>query len=105
MTLIASMLLLSSTTYATESVNHKTHMVQKQAMTKQDMQAVFGTQHVKANALSQGEMVKTEGEFWQWVVLGIAAFLLTGDSSDHSSSNNQGGRHMNFAHGGGQMSQ
>ena len=66
MTLIASMLLLSSTTYATQSVNHKTHMVQKQAKTKQDMQAVFGTQHVKTNSLNQDEMRKTEGSFWYW---------------------------------------
>ena len=86
MTLMASMLLLSSTTYATESVNHKTHMVQKQTMTKQDMQAVFGTQHVKASSLGNGEMKKTEGAFWGWVARGLlaaAAFFLSGDSSKH----------------------
>ena len=72
MTLMASMLLLSSTTYATESVNHKTHMVQKQSMTKQDMQAVFGTQHVKASSLNQGEMARTDGKWYLWAGMGIA---------------------------------
>jgi len=64
MTLMASMLLLSSTTYAAETINHRTHMVQKQSMTKQDMQAMFATNKVKVNSLDNGEMAKTEGEFW-----------------------------------------
>jgi len=71
MTLMASMLLLSSTTYATETVNHKTHMVQKQSMTKQDMQAIFATNKVKVNSLDNGEMAKTEGE-WFWFYYGAA---------------------------------
>jgi len=73
MTLMASMLLLSSTTYATETVNHKTHMVQKQSMTKQDMQAMFATNKVKVNALDNGEMAKTEGEYGWWGAFAGAA--------------------------------
>jgi len=82
MTLMASMLLLSSTTYATETVNHKTHMVQKHSMSKKDMQAMFGTQKAKAIALNHGEMEKTEGQWWHWVILALAAFL-SGDTEQN----------------------
>jgi len=67
---MVSMLLLSSTTYATETVNHRTHMVQKQSMTKQDMQAIFTTNKVKVNSLDNGEMAKTEW-IW-WAAYGVA---------------------------------
>jgi len=72
MTLMASMLLLSSTTYAVETINHRTHMVQKQSMTKQDMQAMFATNKVKVNSLDNGEMAKTEGEWIWWAAYGAA---------------------------------
>jgi len=57
------MSLISSTTYAVETINHRTRMVQKQSMTKQDMQAMFTTNKVKVNSLDNGEMAKTEGEW------------------------------------------
>ena len=97
MTLIASMLLFSSTTYATESVNHKTHMVQKQPMTKQDMQAVFGTQHVKASSLGHGEMVKTEGEWFQFFLPFIVGIL--GGLAGHTLADESGYLHPGFHHG------
>jgi len=71
---MVSMLLLSSTTYAVETTNHRTHMVQKQSMTKQDMQAMFATNKVKVNSLDNGEMAKTEGEFLPALYWGYVAF-------------------------------
>jgi len=67
MTLMASMLLLSSTTYAVEV--SKTHNPAKQMMTmsKADAQQMFdksGVDMSKVKILENAEMEKTEGEWW-----------------------------------------
>jgi len=76
-TLIASMLLLSSTTYATEKFG---------TLNKADSQALFGQSNMHALALDQNEMMKTEGEFWGWVVAAIAAFIVGSDSRRNQGS-------------------
>ena len=66
MTLIASMLLLSSTTYAVEMSNSHAPK-QMMAMSKADAQQMLdkaGIDMSKAKVLDNGEMVKTEGENW-----------------------------------------
>ena len=65
---MTSILLLSSTTYAQGAVTHNTHMVQKTSFSKKDAQALFGTNKVKATALDNTEMKKTEGEWWQFLI-------------------------------------
>jgi len=58
------MLLLSSTTYATEKFG---------TLNKADAQVLFGQNDVNALALGQNEMMDTEGE-WFWVVIAALAF-------------------------------
>lgn len=71
MTLIASMLLLSSATYAVEM--SKSHNPAKQMMTmsKADAQQMFdkaGIDMSKVTVLDNGEMAKTEGEWWNFII-------------------------------------
>ena len=109
MTLMASMLLLSSTTYAVEV--SKTHNPAKQMMTmsKADAQQMFdksGVDMSKVKILENGEMEKTEGQWWQFVVWGIA-FIASGyyaQSQTKNLYNNQNGQRPNYGSGG-QMSQ
>ena len=82
-TLMAAMLLLSSTTYAVE-VN-KAYNPAKQVITmnKADAMSMLkdaGIEPSKVKMLNNGEMVQTEGEWWQWVVAVILSFLVSGDS-------------------------
>ena len=69
---MASILLLSSTTYAQGAATHNTHMVQKTSFSKKDAQALFGTHKVKVSTLNNGEMKKTEGEWIYWAYYGAA---------------------------------
>jgi len=85
MTLIASMLLLSSTTYAVEMGNSHAPK-QMMTMSKADTQKMLseaGIDASKVSVLDKGEMKKTEGEFWGLlvrVIVGlIAATVPTGD--------------------------
>ena len=75
MTLIASMLLLSSTTYAVEMRGSHAPK-QMMTMSKADTQKMLseaGIDASKVSVLDKGEMVKTEGEFIPyWVGYGIA---------------------------------
>ena len=86
MTLIASMLLLSSTTYAVEMSNSHAPK-QMMTMSKADAQQMLdkaGIDMSNAKVLDNGEMKKTEGEFWGFlvrIIIGvIAATVPTGDN-------------------------
>ena len=87
---MASMLLLSSTTYAVEV--SKAHNPAKQMITMSkadtlDMLESAGIEASKVKMLDSGEMVQTEGEFWQWLVAAAIAFLLSGDSRQKNQVN------------------
>lgn len=74
--LMASMLLLSSSSYAVEL--GKVNMPAKQAivLSKADMNGMLkeaGIEPGHVKMLDNGEMAQTEGEFWGWLV----AFLVT----------------------------
>jgi len=76
MTLIASMLLLSSTTYAVEMSNSHAPK-QMMTMSKADTQKMLseaGIDASRVSVLDKGEMVKTEGEYlpWYWIGYGAA---------------------------------
>jgi len=85
------MSLISSTTYAVETINHRTRMVQKQSMTKQDMQAMFTTNKVKVNSLDNGEMAKTEGEWFQFLLPFLISVI--GGALSHEVANESGYLH------------
>ena len=75
MTLMASMLLLSSTTYAVEV--SKAHNPAKQMITMSkadtlDMLKDAGIETSKVKMLDNGEMVQTEGEWFWWALYGAA---------------------------------
>jgi len=91
---MASILLLSSTTYAQGAATHNTHMVQKTSFSKKDAQALFGTNKVKVSTLNNGEMAKTEGEFW-WHVLWYVGVSLLGGAITHTVSDQSGYLHGN----------
>ena len=65
MTLIASMLLLSSTTYASEKFG---------TLNKADSHVLFGQVDVNALALGQSEMMETEGE-WAWLIVMLLGWV------------------------------
>lgn len=78
MTLMAFMLLLSSTTYAVE-------------VSKSQKQMMFNKTGIDMNnvtVLDNSEMAKTEGEAWWWVVAAVVAFLAAGDSRRNNNDNN-----------------
>ena len=85
MTLMASMLLLSSTTYAVEI--SKSHIpTQMTTMSKAEaikMLKDAGVEPSKIAMLDKNEMVKTEGEWWIRALIFLASFLFHGDSSNH----------------------
>ena len=90
-TLMAAMLLLSSTTYAVET--SKISNPAKQMMTMSKSEAIqmlkdAGVEPSKIAMLENGEMAKTEGEGWWWVVAAVATFLLSGDSRRNNNSQN-----------------
>ena len=71
MTLMASMLLLSSTTYAVEMSTSHNPVKEMTSMSKADAQKMFGEAGIdmkKVTMLENGEMAKTEGEFWGWII-------------------------------------
>jgi len=74
MSLTASMLLLSSTTYAVEMSNSHmpTHMTTMSKAEATQMLKDAGVEPSKIKMLENGEMAKTEGEFWPWVYYGAA---------------------------------
>jgi len=63
---MASMLLLSSTTYAVEMSNSHmpTHMTSMSKAEATQMLKDAGVEPSKIKMLDNGEMAKTEGEFW-----------------------------------------
>jgi len=65
MTLMASMLLLSSTTYASEKFG---------TLNKADSHVLFGQVDVNALALGQSEMMETEGE-WAWLIVMLLGWV------------------------------
>ena len=77
-TLMASMLLLSSTTYAVELSKTSNPAVQMTTMSKAEVIRMLkdaGVEPSKIKMLKNGEMAQTEGE-WFWVIgvlLGLAA--------------------------------
>jgi len=76
MTLIASMLLLSSTTYAVEMSNSHAPK-QMMTMSKADTQKMLseaGIDASRVSVLDKGEMVKTEGQYGWWGALAGAAY-------------------------------
>ncbi len=83
-TLMASMLLLSSTTYAVEM--SKSHMpTQMTTMSKSEaiqMLKDAGVEPSKIAMLENGEMAKTEGEFW-WLLIPIIAGIAGGIVAGH----------------------
>jgi len=90
MTLMASMLLLSSTTYAQGAVTHNT------SFSKKDAQALFGTNKVKATTLNNGEMAKTEAEGIWGAWFGASAY--TGyNIGGYMSTGQWGGTMSGFA--------
>jgi hypothetical protein len=42
-----------------------------------------GVEPSKIKMLENGEMAKTEGEWWHWVALFVLSFFLHGDSLNH----------------------
>jgi len=78
-TLMASMLLLSSTTYAVEMSKSHNPAMQMTTMSKSEaiqMLKDAGVEPSKIKMLENGEMAKTEGEFWGFVfkILWAVAF-------------------------------
>jgi len=79
MTLMASMLLLSSTTYAVEMSKSHNPAMQMTTMSKSEaiqMLKDAGVEPSKIKMLENGEMAKTEGEFWNiifYILLGTLA--------------------------------
>ena len=73
MVLIASMLLLSTATYA-QSIT--TNTKNTTSFNKKDTQALFGTNKVKTSKLDVDEMQKTEGQWSGWVGAGVAGHLV-----------------------------
>jgi len=91
MTLMASMLLLSSTTYAVEMSKSHNPAMQMTTMSKSEaiqMLKDAGVEPSKIAMLENGEMAKTEGEGWWWLVAAAVAFLLSGDSQRNNNSQN-----------------
>jgi len=84
MSLTASMLLLSSTTYAVEMSNSHmpTHMTTMSKAEATQMLKDAGVEPSKIKILDNGEMAKTEGQWWHWILLGLAA-LISGSNSDN----------------------
>lgn len=82
MTLMASMLLLSSTTYAVEMSKSHNPVMQMTTMSKSEaiqMLKDAGVEPSKIKMLENGEMAKTEGEFWWFlipVLLGVGGGLI-----------------------------
>lgn len=70
MTLMAFMLLLSSTTYAVEMSKSHNPTMQMTTMSKAEAIQLLkeaGVEPSKIKMLENGEMVKTEGEFWNFI--------------------------------------
>ena len=82
MTLMAFMLLLSSTTYAVEMSKSHNPTMQMTTMSKAEaiqMLKDAGVEPSKIKMLENGEMAKTEGEFWWFFIpmlLGIGGGLI-----------------------------
>ena len=75
MTLMASMLLLSQATYAVEMSKTHNQVTQMTTMSKSEaiqMLKDAGVESSKIAMLENGEMAKTEGEFWWWIGYGAA---------------------------------
>ncbi len=84
-TLIASMLLLSSTTYAVEMSKTHNQVTQMTTMSKSEaiqMLKDAGVEPSKIAMLENGEMAKTEGEFWGWLIR-IAIMWLASTQKAH----------------------
>jgi len=77
-TLMASMLLLSSTTYAVEMSKSHNQAMQMTTMSKSEaiqMLKDAGVEPSKIKMLENGEMAKTEGEFWNIIFYILLATL------------------------------
>jgi len=93
------MLLLSQATYAVEL--SKVHNPAKKMVTMSkvdtlDMLKEAGIEPSKIKMLDNGEMVQTEGEFWQWLVAAAIAFLVSGDKRQKNNFDPYGGYTSHF---------
>lgn len=90
MTLMAFMLLLSSTTYAVEMSKSHNPTMQMTTMSKAEAIQLLkeaGVEPSKIKMLENGEMAKTEGEFWGFVfalLLGIASNIANAPTHPNS---------------------
>jgi len=85
MTLIASMLLLSSTTYAVEMSKSHNPTMQMTTMSKAEaiqMLKDAGVEPSKIKMLENGEMAKTEGEFWGFFIRFILFTIIRNIAGD-----------------------
>ncbi len=85
MTLMASMLLLSQATYAVEMSKTHNQVTQMTTMSKSEaiqMLKDAGVEPSKIKMLENGEMAKTEGEFW-WLLIPIIAGVAGGIVAGH----------------------
>ena len=80
-TLMTAMLLLSSTTYAVEMSKSHTPTMQMTTMSKAEAIQLLkeaGVEPSKIKMLENGEMAKTEGEWWWLVSMWFGAAAGTG---------------------------
>jgi len=85
MTLMASMLLLSSTTYAVEMSKSHNPTMQMTTMSKAEAIQLLkdaGIEPSKIKMLENGEMAKTEGEFWGFIIRFVLFSLIRNIAGD-----------------------
>ncbi len=88
---MVSMLLLSSTTYAVELDKTHNQVAQMTTMSKSEaiqMLKDAGVEPSKIKMLENGEMAKTEGEFW-WFLLPIIAGIAGGVATHYINQDAQ----------------
>jgi len=92
---MASMLLLSSTTYAVEMSNSHmpTHMTSMSKAEATQMLKDAGVAPSKVKMLENGEMAKTEGEWWPLLWLGALGGVAWWGGIHLQNSINQGHQH------------
>ena len=86
---MTSMLLLSQATYAVEMSKTHNQVTQMTTMSKSEaiqMLKDAGVEPSKIKMLENGEMAKTEGEFWPivyWLAIGALSYLNAPSHNDH----------------------
>ena len=82
--LMAAMLLLGSFSYAAGTKSLSNEAVQAVTMSKADLVALkeAGIELNRVAVLDNGEMAKTEGEFWGWFFRAILIFLAGSETAD-----------------------